>query len=151
MKQTSSSIAGPCSYESNTKNDGFAANLRWRPVCGCGEIALLRRASTSTNFGKQFWGCRNYKGSTQTGCGYFQWFFDDVMDEKDQYMKMQNSRMEKIQIELDAAKMELVTLKATNDRLKQKTRELKKMLNSEKNWKRLFCVILVLVIWKSLY
>lgn len=94
------------------------------------------------------------QGSTQTGCGYFQWYYDDVVDEKDQFMKKQKGRLDKMQTELDAAKLELLSLKATNDGLKQKILELqmqiKTMMNSEKKYKRILCIVLLFVIWKML-
>ena len=61
------------------------------------------------------------------------------MDEKEQFIKKQNSRLEKLQNDLDAAKMEILSLKEQKDGLKQKIRglqiEMKKMMNSEKNGK----------------
>lgn len=86
---------GPYSNESNLKSSGsLDSNLRWKPVCRCGDMVAFRRESTITNFGKQFWGCRHYKvrtilnilffvgcsdidhlsnthGATQAGYGYF--------------------------------------------------------------------------------
>ena len=46
------------------------------------------------------------QGSSETGCGYFQWFYDDVVDENEKFIKKQNSRLEKLQNDLDATKME---------------------------------------------
>jgi peptidoglycan hydrolase CwlO-like protein len=94
------------------------------------------------------------QGSSESGCGYFQWFFDDVVDEKDQFIKKQNNRLEKLQNELDGAKMEIHHLKERKDGLKHKIMELqiemKKMMNSQKKWKRFFFIMLVVVIWMML-
>ena len=46
------------------------------------------------------------------------------MDEKEQFIKKQNSRLEKLQNDLDAAKLEILSLKERKDRLKQKIRGL---------------------------
>src|SRR4051812_9587378 len=62
MKSSSSTNSGECTYNSYLKKFGSAEGmLRWKPKCGCGDMATLRRASTVTNYGRQFWGCRNYK------------------------------------------------------------------------------------------
>lgn len=69
------------------------------------------------------------QGSTQIGCEFFDWFYKDVVDEKGQFMKKQKSRLEKLANELDATKMEIKNLTATNEELKQ---QLKKLQNQMK-------------------
>lgn len=95
MKISSSMNYGRFSNESNLKSSGsLDSNLRWKPICHCGDMDVLRKASTVTNFRIQFWGCRHYKvrtnpniflfagysdidhlsntqGATQPSCGYF--------------------------------------------------------------------------------
>ena len=55
------------------------------------------------------------------------------MDEKEQFIKKQNSGLEKLLNDLDATKMEILSLKEQKDGLKQKIRglqiEMKKMMN----------------------
>ncbi|XP_058782826.1 uncharacterized protein LOC131657445 [Vicia villosa] len=148
MKSSSSTNSGECTYDSYVKKFGSAEGmLRWKPKCGCGDMATLRRASTVTNYGRQFWGCRNYKGSTQPGCGYFQWFYDDAEDEKDHFMRNQKSRLEKLEHDIDAVKMEVECLKKKITELQNQS---KKSMKIEKIWRSLFCLLLVVVVVRML-
>lgn len=51
----------------------------------------------------------------QAGCGFFDWFYEDVVDEKDQLMMKQKCRLEKLEKEIDATKMEVENLRFTNE------------------------------------
>jgi ABC-type lipoprotein release transport system permease subunit len=48
------------------------------------------------NCGKKFWGCRNYRNSSDKGCSYFRLVDeDDVMDERDLKIEKQKLKIEK--------------------------------------------------------
>lgn len=57
-----------------------------------------------------------------------------MVDEKDQFMKKKKSRMEKISNELDAAKIEVENLRATNEEMKQQLRELQIQMKKMVKW-----------------
>ncbi|PNX68608.1 GRF zinc finger protein [Trifolium pratense] len=43
------------------------------PKCRCDTFCVLRTAKTVVNYGRKFWGCRNFKGPHDVGCNYFDW------------------------------------------------------------------------------
>ncbi|GAU49418.1 hypothetical protein TSUD_374370 [Trifolium subterraneum] len=59
------------------QNDMNVVGGRWTvatPNCRCGQFCVLRTSKTIPNYGRKFWGCRNYKGPHDIGCNYFDWF-----------------------------------------------------------------------------
>ncbi|XP_058755790.1 uncharacterized protein LOC131629004 [Vicia villosa] len=91
--------------DDSMKTSSFTVeNLPWKPSCHCGDTATLRRSSTSKSYGKYFWGCSHFKGTRQPGCGFFEWFYEDVQDDKGQIIM---SRLEKLSKKLDDATMEI--------------------------------------------
>ncbi|KAK7261975.1 hypothetical protein RIF29_28302 [Crotalaria pallida] len=73
------------------------------PTCDCKEKpkAVLRTATTTENLGKRFWGCRHYKkGVEGSGCGFFMWFRDDSIDERDFVIASQRRKIVKLQTAL---------------------------------------------------
>lgn len=69
-------------------------------------------------------------------------------------MNKQKSRLKKLAKEVDAAKMEVENLRATNEKPKQQLRELqiqmKKMVKRERIWKSMFCIVLCVLVFKKL-
>lgn len=59
-----------------------------------------------------------------------------MVDENDQFMKKQKSRLEKLAKEVDAAKMEVENLKATNEDLKQQLREIQIQMKKLVKWEK---------------
>jgi len=48
------------------------------------------------NYGKQFWGYRNYRRKLDPGCNHFRWLDDDIVDERDmliEKLKKKNMKM----------------------------------------------------------
>lgn len=60
----------------------------------------------------------------QVRCGFFNWFYEDVGDEKDQFMMKQKYRLEKLEKKIDATKMEELKIE-----LMELQTQMKKMLN----------------------
>ncbi|QCD98368.1 hypothetical protein DEO72_LG11g3254 [Vigna unguiculata] len=76
---------------------GWNRGLGERPMCYCGEVAVLRVAKTIRNAGKEFWGCPNFKRSGGNdvfkGCNYFKWLNEDNGDEKDATIARQRRKI----------------------------------------------------------
>ncbi|XP_058784840.1 uncharacterized protein LOC131659701 [Vicia villosa] len=68
--------------KSESNDSCVLSRARAMPICYCGGDAVIRRANTDKNFGKKFWGCINYKGFEQRGCGFFKWFNEEVVEDK---------------------------------------------------------------------
>lgn len=77
-----------------------------------------------------------------------------MVDDKDQFMKKQKSRLDKLVKEVNTAKIEVKNRRATNEEHKQQLRELqtqmKKMVNWEIFWKIMFCIVLCVLVFRML-
>ncbi|CAJ2636194.1 unnamed protein product [Trifolium pratense] len=70
--------------------------------CLCEELVLHTVTDiTSLNFGKKFWGCRNYRNCNDKGCSFFKWFDDDIVDERD--LKIERQKKKKLKLKNDLA------------------------------------------------
>ncbi|XP_058764270.1 uncharacterized protein LOC131637683 [Vicia villosa] len=81
-----------------------SSNLLWNPFCRCGDSDILRRARTLINYGKLFWGCQHFKRYNNVGCGFFEWFYEEGRDEKEEFMMKQQSKIDVLTKEIDEAK-----------------------------------------------
>jgi hypothetical protein len=87
-------------HDSSYASGSVGSSLRRRsvPNCRCGENAVIRTVTDplNPNCGKKFWGCRNYRNSSDKGCSYF-WLVDEdyCMDERDLKIENQKLKMEK--------------------------------------------------------
>ena len=66
--------------------------------CGCKDIEVLKTVTDvmNPNYGKQFWGCRNYRSKLDPGCNHFRWLDDDIVDERNmliEKLKKKNLKM----------------------------------------------------------
>lgn len=90
----------------------------------------------------------------QAGYEFFNLFYEDVVDEKNQFMKNQKSRLEKLEKEVDATKMEIENLRAANEELKQQLRELQIQMMKMVNWENfgniMFCIVLCVLVFRML-
>ncbi|XP_058742534.1 uncharacterized protein LOC131615033 [Vicia villosa] len=102
---------------------GFAKLL-----CACGDEAILRSAKTVNNYGKLFWGCKHFKGNSNSGCGFFEWFHEECRDEKEETLMKHEWKIQVLSQEMD------VVRKETED-LKLKTLELEELIEKTKKWK----------------
>jgi len=63
------------------------SSLRRRIVteCRCGELLVICTIidNTNSNFGKRFWGCKNYKNHFDKGCSFFKLVDEDLNDDRD--------------------------------------------------------------------
>ncbi|CAK8562309.1 unnamed protein product [Lathyrus sativus] len=101
--------SGRRSSSSSSKNRSDShvfsiSNLPWKPFCRCGDIVVLRRARIVNNYGKLFWGCQRFKRYSNDGCGFFEWFYEEVRDGKEQIMMKQQSKIEELTQEMEEAK-----------------------------------------------
>lgn len=55
----------------------------------------------SVNFGKKFWGCRNFRNHVNKGCNFFKWFEDDIIDERDLKIQRQKKKIQKLKKEIN--------------------------------------------------
>ncbi|CAJ2636596.1 unnamed protein product [Trifolium pratense] len=76
----------------------------------CDEVAILRTVKdiSSRNFGKKFWGCRNWRHDGDAGCSFFKWFSDDIVDERDLKIARQKKKNGKLKNDVYVLKNELV-------------------------------------------
>ncbi|XP_058748524.1 uncharacterized protein LOC131621489 [Vicia villosa] len=68
--------------KSESRESCVLSRARAIPICHCGDDVVLHRVNTKKNFGKKFWGCHDYKGSEQRGCGFFKWFHEEFVEDK---------------------------------------------------------------------
>src|SRR3954466_4408256 len=68
------------------------------------------------------------QGTRQPGCGFFEWFYEDVQDDKGQIIM---ARLEKLSKKLDDATMEIEKVKLTNEELRK---EINKIMKFKKIW-----------------
>ena len=78
----------PWVHENSAASGSVGSSLRRRSTrnCKCGETIVIRTVTDALNpnCGKKFWGCRNYRNSSDKGCSYFKLVDEnDVMDERD--------------------------------------------------------------------
>ncbi|CAJ2636457.1 unnamed protein product [Trifolium pratense] len=100
------------SGRSSIGNTGSISSvIRRQPQhCKCDEVAILRTVKdiSSRNFGKKFWGCRNWRHDGDAGCNFFKWFDDDIVDERDLKIARQKKKNGKLKNEVYVLKNELV-------------------------------------------
>src|SRR3954470_9102864 len=68
------------------------------------------------------------QGTRQPGCGFFEWFYEDVQDDKGHVIM---ARLEKLSKKLDDATMEIEKVKLTNEELRK---EINKIMKLKKIW-----------------
>ncbi|XP_058748378.1 uncharacterized protein LOC131628747 [Vicia villosa] len=119
-------------------------SLNWKPVCHCGDKAILRRATTAKSFGKHFWGCPHYKGQGQPGCGFFEWFYEESEDTKGKYLM---SRLEKLDKKFEELQMDVNKIKLSSEEIRKEIyenrRQLNKMIKLEKFWIMMLFIVFI--------
>jgi len=98
--------------EQSYASGSVGSNLRRRsiPNCRCGETVVIQTVTDAfnRNCGKKFWGCRNYRNSSDKGCNYFKLVDeDDVMDERDLLIEKQKLKIDKQKKKKKKLKIEL--------------------------------------------
>ncbi|QCE06535.1 hypothetical protein DEO72_LG9g1548 [Vigna unguiculata] len=94
LTQSSSSYCNNCVQRSVPSSRTQAL----RPICDCGEAAVLRIARTPRNVGRKFWGCTNYKSEGGgVCCNFFKWWYEDVDEEKEVIIVNQNMKIEDLE------------------------------------------------------
>lgn len=70
--------------------------------CFCQDDSVLRTVSdvNSVNYGRNFWGCRNYKNHMGKGCKLFKWLRDEFVDERDLKLERQKNKINKFKNEV---------------------------------------------------
>ncbi|XP_058778094.1 uncharacterized protein LOC131652287 [Vicia villosa] len=123
--------------ETKSENNDYCVISRARasPICYCGDAAVIRRANTDKNFGKKFWGCINYKGSEQRGCGFFKWFNEEVVEDK----------CEDLMHKFEILSKEFEKLKSRNEDLGNAVTEIQGKLKKFQKWK--FICFVILCFW----
>jgi hypothetical protein len=106
-------MASSTTGRSSIGNSGSASSvIRRRPRhCLCGEEVRLKTVGDilSVNYGKKFWGCRNWRRDSNAGCDFFKWFDDDVVDERDLKIARQKKKNGKLKNEVCVLKNELLS------------------------------------------
>jgi hypothetical protein len=106
-------MASSTNGRSSIGNSGSVSSvIRRRPLhCACEEVVVSRTVNdiTSVNYGKRFWACRNWRRDTNAGCGFFKWFDDDVVDERDLKIAKQKKKNGKLKTEVCVLKNELLS------------------------------------------
>jgi hypothetical protein len=102
----------PWAHENSYASGSVGSSLRRRstPNCKCGETVVIRTVTDALNpnCGKKFWGCRNYRNSSDKGCSYFKLVDeDDVMDERDLKIEKQKMKIEKQKKKKNKLKIDL--------------------------------------------
>ncbi|QCE11671.1 uncharacterized protein LOC114183299 [Vigna unguiculata] len=98
-KQPSGGYDGGRSSHGGGSSHGCGARIfAIKPMCYCGQTAVLRTAKTPKNRGKQFWGCPKFKSGSQDlgGCNFFQWFIEQEIEERDM-MQMEEKDVVKME------------------------------------------------------
>ncbi|WJX20147.1 hypothetical protein P8452_09737 [Trifolium repens] len=97
-------MASSTTGKSSIGNSGSASSvIRRRPRhCLCGEEVRLKTVGDilSVNYGKKFWGCRNWRRDNNAGCDFFKWLDDDVVDERDLKIARQKKKNGKLKNEV---------------------------------------------------
>ncbi|XP_058729826.1 uncharacterized protein LOC131647609 [Vicia villosa] len=120
------------------------SNLPWKPLCRCGDNAALRKARTVKNYGKLFWGCQHFKGHSNPGCGFFQWFYEECKGEIEQTLMNDQWKFEVLSEEMEEAKKQVEILRLNIMELED---TLKINIRWKKIWKFMFfCVLFVLAV-----
>ncbi|XP_027925592.1 uncharacterized protein LOC114182981 [Vigna unguiculata] len=94
--QSSSSYCNNCMQRSVPASRTQAL----RPICDCGQAAVLRTTRTPRNVGRKLWGCANYKRQSEGGgvcCNFFKWWYEDVDEEKEVIIVNQNMKIEDLE------------------------------------------------------
>lgn len=83
---------------------GSSMRRRLSVDCRCETESVIRTINDprNPNFGRNFWGCRNYKNSMDKGCGFFKLIEEDVVDERD--LKIEKQRKKTMQLKKELAK-----------------------------------------------
>ena len=101
-------------HDSSYTSGSVGSSLRRRsvPNCRCGENVVMRTVTDALNpnCGKKFWGCRNYRNSSDKGCSYFKLIDeDDVMDERDlKIEKQKTKKKDKLKSDLSRTRQWLI-------------------------------------------
>ena len=77
---------------------GSSLRRRTTIECRCGEETVIRTVTDNTNpnYGRRFWGCKNYKNQFDKGCSFFKLLDEDVTDYRDLLI----SKLEKKNVKL---------------------------------------------------
>ncbi|GAU46218.1 hypothetical protein TSUD_374640 [Trifolium subterraneum] len=144
------------------QNDMNVVGGRWTvatPNCRCEQFCVLRTAKTIPNYGRKFWGCRNYKGPHDIGCNYFDWFDkvesskNDVgakIEEIEQLVDEKNFKMKEYDINIKEKDMKIARQRKKIKKLKEDFFTTRKMLKLVSvGYFVLLCLIVILVamIW----
>ncbi|KAK7267006.1 hypothetical protein RIF29_19669 [Crotalaria pallida] len=93
---------------SSSINGSYGNNSGYWPHCHCGEKAFVwtTRTNRNNNRGRRFWGCVNYKkdvagSGSGSGCGYFQWYNEGSVDERDIMIMRQRMKLKIIEAARD--------------------------------------------------
>lgn len=98
--QASKTQPCPWVYEQSYGSIGSSYSRRRSIECRCGDYGVIRTVTdiTNPNCGKKFRGCRNYRNSTDKGCGFFKLVEDD--NERELKIEKQKRKNMKLKIEL---------------------------------------------------
>ena len=103
----------PWVHENSYASGSVGSSLRRRstPNCRCGETVVTRTVTDALNpnCGKELWGCRNYRNSSDKGCSYFKLVDeDDVMYERDLKIEKQKKKKNKLKSDLSRTRKWLI-------------------------------------------
>lgn len=70
--------------------------------CFCQDDSVLRTITdvNSVNYGRKFWGYRNYRNHMGKGCNFFKWLGDELVDERDLKLERQEKKVNKLKNEV---------------------------------------------------
>ncbi|CAK8578845.1 unnamed protein product [Lathyrus sativus] len=129
--------------KTKSQDSDVCSRSRWKPMCHCGDMAVLQRVTTVKNMGKRFWGCPNYKGGMQTGCGFFDWFYVEVGDENEQFWM---HRLGVVTEGIAEAKKDIEKATMENEELGKKLMKLESEMKNIMKWKKILNLMFVMII-----
>lgn len=71
---------------------GYVIRRNARIECFCQDESVMHTISdiNNVNYGRKFWGCRNYRNYLEKGYNFFKWLVDETVDERD--LKLQRNK-----------------------------------------------------------
>ncbi|KAK7269156.1 hypothetical protein RIF29_21872 [Crotalaria pallida] len=94
---------------SSSRNESYGNSGYW-PYCHCEEKAFIwtTRTNRNNNKGRRFWGCSHYqKDVAGSGCGYFEWYNQGSVDERDIMIMRQRMKLKTVERSLLSCKRQL--------------------------------------------
>ncbi|KAB1219454.1 hypothetical protein CJ030_MR3G012250 [Morella rubra] len=118
-----------------------SASQRWAPRevsepprCKCGISTSVRRSFTPENFGRRFFGCPNYTGRENPGCGFFDWLdYPAAFEANDDALVLLIVKMQRLEEKLEAEIAKSQAKDVEIDSFKEREKLLEEKLQGSNN------------------